>query len=176
LLTNLDVKVHKIPDNISYESAAALAIQALTAITLIEGGYKVKKGDVILVQAVAGGVGSLLAQLIHDKGATVIGTTSSKEKAEFAKKNGADYVINYKEENILERVLEITKGEGVDAVLDSVGGPGFGDSIKATKYNGVVVAYGIAGGEASAVSIFNVIFFLFTNQVSLIYFLTFLLG
>jgi NADPH2:quinone reductase len=152
-LTDLDVKVRKIPENVSYETAAALAIQGLTAITLIEKAYVVQKGDYILVHAVAGGVGSLLAQLIHDKGAIVIGTTSSKDKAEFGKKNGADYVINYKEENILERVLEITKGEGVHAVLDSVGGPGFSDSIKAVRPNGIVVSYGGAAGFPSPVSI-----------------------
>ena len=158
LLSELDVKVRKIPDNVTYETAAALALQGLTAITLVEKAYEVKIGDVILVHAVAGGVGSLLAQLIHDKGAIVIGTTSSKEKAEFAKKNGADYVINYKEENILERVLEITKGEGVHAVLDSVGGSGFEDSIKAVRYNGIVISYGSAGGPAAPVSSIVVFF------------------
>jgi NADPH2:quinone reductase len=152
-LTDLDVKVRKIPKNVSYETAAALTLQGLTAITLVEKAYVVQKRDYILVHAVAGGVGSLLAQLIHDKGAIVIGTTSSKDKAEFGKKNGADYVINYKEENILERVLEITKGEGVHAVLDSVGGPGFSDSIKAIRHNGIVVSFGGAAGFPSPVSI-----------------------
>jgi NADPH2:quinone reductase len=95
--------------------------------------------------------------LIHDKGAIVIGTTSSKEKAEFAKKNGADYVINYKEENVLERVLEITKGEGVHAVYDSVGGPGFEDAIKAVRYNGSVIHFGTTAGPSPPVS--NIVVF-----------------
>lgn len=152
LLSNLDIRVSKIPDNISYETAAALFVQGLTAITLIEESYQVQKGDFVLVHAVAGGVGSLLAQLIHEKGATVIGTTSSKEKAEFAKQNGADYVINYKEENFVERVLEITKGEGVHLALDSVGGAGFADSIKALRTNGTVISYGSAAGPIPPVS------------------------
>lgn len=139
---------------------------------MVEKAYVVQKGDYILVHAVAGGVGSLLAQLIHDKGAIVIGTTSSKDKAEFGKKNGADYIINYKEEDILERVLDITKGKGVHAVLDSVGGPGFSDSIKAVRQNGTVVSYGGAAGFPSPVSI--LFFTLLRNNNSLLNF--FLLG
>ena len=80
-----------------------------------------KKGDAILVHTVAGGLGLLFAQLGRKVGATVIGTTSSVEKAELAKQNGADHVILYPVEDTVERVLEITNGEGVDAVFDGVG-------------------------------------------------------
>lgn len=146
LLTDLDIRVSEIPDSISYEAAAALFVQAITAITLIEESYKVQKGEYVLVHAVAGGVGSLLAQLLNEKGAIVIGTTSSKEKAEFAKKNGAHHVINYKEENFVERVLEITEGKGVHLALDSVGGAGFADSIKSLRTNGTVISFGSAAG------------------------------
>jgi NADPH2:quinone reductase len=83
--------------------------------------YNVQKGDVILVHTVAGGLGLIMAQVAKSKGATVIGTTSTKEKAEFAKANGADYVIIYREENTVQKVLEITNGEGVHAVFDGVG-------------------------------------------------------
>lgn len=80
-----------------------------------------KKGDAILVHTVAGGLGLLFAQLGRKVGATVIGTTSSVEKAELAKQNGADHVILYPVEDTVERVLEITNSEGVDAVFDGVG-------------------------------------------------------
>ena len=80
-----------------------------------------KKGDAILVHTVAGGLGLLFAQLGRKVGATVIGTTSSVEKAELAKQNGADHVILYPVEDTVKRVLEITNGEGVDAVFDGVG-------------------------------------------------------
>lgn len=80
-----------------------------------------QKGDIILIHTVAGGLGLLMTQLAKYRGATVIGTTSTKEKAEIAKAHGADYVILYPVENTVERVLEITKGEGVHAVFDGVG-------------------------------------------------------
>jgi NADPH2:quinone reductase len=87
----------------------------------MEEAYTVRKGDTILVHTVAGGLGLLFAQLIKARGATVIGTTSTKEKAELAKANGADHVILYKDEDTVERVLELTNGVGVDAVFDGVG-------------------------------------------------------
>ena len=80
-----------------------------------------KKGDIVLVHTVAGGVGHLFAQMISAKGATVIGTTSTREKAEFAKAHGATHVINYLEEDTVARVLELTDGQGVDAIFDGVG-------------------------------------------------------
>jgi NADPH2:quinone reductase len=87
----------------------------------MEEAYTVRKGDIILVHTVAGGLGLLFAQLIKARGATVIGTTSTKEKAELAKANGADHVILYKDEDTVQRVLELTNGVGVDAVFDGVG-------------------------------------------------------
>ena len=83
--------------------------------------YDVKSGDTVLIHTVAGGLGLLFAQYAKLRGATVIGTTSTKEKAEFAKKNGADHVILYKDEDTAQRVLEITGGKGVEAVFDGVG-------------------------------------------------------
>ena len=80
-----------------------------------------KAGDTILVHTIAGGMGLLFAQLGRARGATVIGTTSTREKAELAKENGATHVILYKEEDTVQRVLELTNGEGVDAVFDGVG-------------------------------------------------------
>ncbi len=83
--------------------------------------YTVKKGDILLIHTVAGGLGLLLTQYAKYVGATVIGTTSTPEKADLAKINGADYVILYKSEDTVQCVLEITNGEGVDAIFDGVG-------------------------------------------------------
>jgi NADPH:quinone reductase len=83
--------------------------------------YDVKKGDVILIHTVAGGLGLLFTAYAKQRGATIIGTTSSPEKAKIAKEYGADHVILYNQENTVQRVLEITNGEGVHAVYDGVG-------------------------------------------------------
>lgn len=153
LIAEAEIKAAKIPDNVSYETAAALGIQGLTAITLVNHAYNVQKGEKTLIHAAAGGVGSLLVQLIHQKGATVIASVGSDEKAEFVKKLGADHVINYKKENLIERVLEITNGQGVSLSLDSVGGPGFAESIeKIIAYNGAIISFGSAAGPPPAVS------------------------
>lgn len=123
---------------------------------MVERAYIVQKGDIVLVHAAAGGVGSLLVQLIHQKGGVVIGTTSSDEKAAYIKGLGADHVINYKKENILERVLEITHGKGVHLSLDSIGGSTFEDSsINTLRFNGTVISFGFAAGLAPAVSVYK---------------------
>ena len=80
-----------------------------------------KKGDKILIHAVAGGFGLAASQIAKTRGAIVIGTTSTEEKAELAKAHGADHVIIYRKEDTVQRVLEITNGEGVEAVFDGVG-------------------------------------------------------
>ncbi|CAK5264327.1 unnamed protein product, partial [Mycena citricolor] len=126
--------------------AAAASSQGLTALTFIEEAYKVKKGDVILVHTVAGGLGLLFAQLIKHRGATVIGTTSTKEKAELAKANGADHVILYKDEDTVKRVLELTDGQGVDAVFDGVGKDTFDSNFVMLKRKGTLVSVGNASG------------------------------
>lgn len=122
-----------VPEEVSLATAAAAAAQGVTAISFMTEGYDVKRGDTILVHTVAGGLGLFFAQYAKLRGATVIGTTSSQEKAEFAKKNGADYTILYKEEDTAARVLELTGGKGVDAVFDGVGKDTY-----VTAYSGVV--------------------------------------
>ena len=93
----------------------------MTALTIMSESYNVQPGDRVLVHTVAGGVGLCLAQLIAARGATVIGTTSTPEKAEIAKAHGASHVILYKNEDFVQRVLELTDGKGVDAIFDAVG-------------------------------------------------------
>jgi NADPH2:quinone reductase len=113
--------VYPLPDNISTREGAAVLLQGLTAVSFFEEAYKVKKGDTILVHTAAGGLGLLFVQLGRSIGATVIGTTSTPEKAKLAKENGADHVILYPKEDTVARVLELTNGEGVDAIFDGVG-------------------------------------------------------
>jgi len=113
--------VYLAPEGVDSKVAAAGLLQSMTGTTFVEEAYNVKKGDTILVHTIAGGVGLIFAQLISARGATVIGTTSSKEKAELAKAHGATHVINYREEDTVTRVLEITGGQGVNAIFDGVG-------------------------------------------------------
>lgn len=148
-----DRRAAKIPEGVSYEKAAALGIQGLTAITLVNEGYQVKKGDFVCLNAAAGGVGSLLIQIIRHQGGIVIASTSSDEKAELCKKLGADYVINYKKEDTLQRVLEITQGKGVHVALDSVGRTTFNTSIASLRPFGVVILYGWSSGPVENVSL-----------------------
>ncbi|KAK7063927.1 USP domain-containing protein [Favolaschia claudopus] len=135
-----------IPPNVSTRTAAAAMCQGLTALTFIEEAHKVQKGETILVHTVAGGLGLFFAQLIKARGATVIGTTSTKEKAELAKAYGADHVILYKEEDTVQRVLELTNGVGVDAVFDGVGKDTFDSNFKMLKRKGTLVSVGNASG------------------------------
>ncbi|KAJ7109860.1 NAD-P-binding protein [Mycena epipterygia] len=138
--------VHVLPSSVSTRIGAAALSQGLTVLTFIEEAYTVKKGDIILVHTVAGGLGLLFAQLIKARGATVIGTTSTKAKAELAKAYGADHVILYKDEGTVQRVLELTNGVGVDAVFDGVGKDTFDSNFKMLKRKGTLVSVGNASG------------------------------
>jgi NADPH:quinone reductase len=113
--------VYAVPDEISTRVAAAALLQGLTTLAQLTESYDVKEGDTVLIHTVAGGVGLLHAQVAKGRGAIVIGTTSTPEKAELAKANGADHVILYKQENTVERVLELTNGQGVNVIYDGVG-------------------------------------------------------
>ncbi|KAI8049112.1 uncharacterized protein B0P05DRAFT_592143 [Gilbertella persicaria] len=146
------VRVVKIPDDISYEDAIKFGLAHATAITLAEYSYQIKKGDYVFVTAAAGGVGSLLVQIINQSGGIVIGSVSTPEKAERIKALGAKHVIQYKEEDILERIMEITQGRGVDAFYDSVGGTTFETGLKATRRLGHLIAFGIADTMPKPVS------------------------
>ncbi|CAD6448726.1 5f6279ec-563c-4a11-8044-c952bfe0fee2 [Sclerotinia trifoliorum] len=131
-------KVHIVPSELAPGIAAAAFLQGLTALTLIREAYHVQRNDWILVHAAAGGVGLWLCQLLRVVGARVIATASSKEKLELAKENGAQVGINNKEEDIVKRVLEITGGEGVQAVFDSVGKDTFEGDLEVTARKGTV--------------------------------------
>ncbi|KIK62958.1 hypothetical protein GYMLUDRAFT_242041 [Collybiopsis luxurians FD-317 M1] len=146
------LKAYPITEGISTRIAAAALIQGLTALTFFQDSYTVKKGDTILIHTVAGGLGLIMCQLAKHIGATVIGTTSTKEKAELAKKHGADHVILYKDEDTVKRVLEITNGVGVDAVYDGVGKDTFDSNFEMLKRKGTLVSVGNASGAVPPVS------------------------
>ncbi|MED1204089.1 quinone oxidoreductase family protein [Heyndrickxia acidicola] len=134
-----------LPDDISFETAAALLLQGLTAHYLTKDSYAIKKGDVALVHAAAGGVGQLLVQIIKLLGGKVIGLTSSEEKRQAGIQAGADYMFLYSE-NWKERVKQLTEGKGADVAYESVGVT-LMDSFKAVRIGGTVVFYGMAGGD-----------------------------
>ncbi|KAI9060499.1 NAD-P-binding protein [Trametes sanguinea] len=145
-------KVFPVPDNVSLLTAAAATLQGLTAVTFLEEAYKVKPGDVVLIYTVAGGLGLLMAQLAKHAGATVIGTTSTEEKAAVARAHGADHVIIYTKENVVDRVLELTNGEGVHVVYDGVGKDTFLDNFKLTCRKGTIVSVGNASGAVEPIA------------------------
>ena len=110
-----------LPPTVSTRVGAASPVQGLTALSFVAEAYDVRAGDRVLVHTVAGGLGLWFAQLCKQRGAVVIGTTSTAEKAELARAHGADHVILYRDEDVAARVLEITNDEGVHAVFDGVG-------------------------------------------------------
>jgi NADPH2:quinone reductase len=137
----------KLPDDISFDQAASLMAKGLTARMLVKQAYPVQPGDVILVHAAAGGVGSLVSRWAKSLGATVIGTVGSASKKALAESQGLDLVIALDSENLAEQVHSITNGRGVDAVFDGVGKATFSKSLPLVKRNGNIVLYGTASGS-----------------------------
>ncbi|WP_409297128.1 quinone oxidoreductase family protein [Peribacillus sp. SCS-26] len=138
-----------LPHDISFETAASVMLQGLTAQYLTHDSHSVEKGQTILVHAAAGGVGQLLTGIAKHKGAYVIGLTSSEEKRMTALKAGADEVFLYSG-SWTDEVLEFTGGRGVDAAYDSIGST-LMDSFLCTRERGTVVFYGMAGGDPAPV-------------------------
>lgn len=138
-------KIIPLPNEISFETAASLLLQGLTAHYLTKDSYRVRPNDVALVHAAAGGVGQLLVQMIKRYGGTVIGLTSSEAKAESVKEAGADITLLYSND-WKQDVKLVTEGRGVDVVYESVGST-LMDSFEATRIGGTVVFYGMAGGN-----------------------------
>jgi NADPH2:quinone reductase len=136
----------KLPEEIDFKTAAAAFLKGLTAGCLLRRTYKVEPGSVILFHAAAGGVGMLATQWAAALGATVIGTVGSDEKAKIAAKNGCAHVINYRKEDFVARVKEITGGKGVDVVYDSVGKDTFPGSLDCLRPLGLWAAFGQSSG------------------------------
>lgn len=136
----------KIPDAISFEQAAAMMLKGMTVQYLIRRTYPVQSGETVLLHAASGGVGLIASQWLSALGVTVIGTAGSDEKCALAKQHGADYCINYKTENFVEHVKEITKGAGVSVVYDSIGKDTFEGSLNCVRPLGMMVSFGNASG------------------------------
>jgi NADPH2:quinone reductase len=142
-----------LPDTISFEQAAAMMLKGMTVQYLIRRTYAVKPGDTVLFHAAAGGVGLIACQWLKTLGATVIGTAGSEEKCGLARQNGADFCINYRTENFVERVREITHGRGVPVVYDSVGADTFTGSLDCLQPRGLMVSFGNASGPVPPFSL-----------------------
>ena len=135
-----------LPDGLSFEQGAAMMLKGLTVQYLIRRTYKVQAGDTVVFHAAAGGVGTIACQWLKSLGARIIGTAGSAEKCAWALCNGADFCINYRAENLVERVKEITNGEGVPVVYDSVGKDTFEASLRCLRPFGMLVSFGNASG------------------------------
>lgn len=146
----------KLPDTVSLEVAAASTMRGLSATYwLKKTDPRLKAGDTILLHAAAGGVGLLAIQVAKLLGIRVIGTVSSEEKAAKAKALGCDEIIFYRREDVAARVKELTGGEGVQTVFDSVGKDTFEGSLKSLRRRGVLVGCGTASGPIPPIDAFQ---------------------
>ncbi|NUS53697.1 MAG: quinone oxidoreductase [Streptomycetaceae bacterium] len=136
----------KLPDGIPFDIAAATTMRGLTSAYLMRRIAPLKAGDTILLTAAAGGVGLVVTQWAKLLGLTVIGTVSTEEKAELARAHGVDHVIRYRDEDVAARVRDITGGEGVPVVYDSIGATTFASSLASLRRRGLLVCFGTASG------------------------------
>lgn len=136
----------KIPDEINFEQAAAVLLKGQTTEYLIQRTYALEPGEICLFHAAAGGVGLIFGQWAASIGAEVIGTVGSEEKAQLARAHGFAHVINYRTENVVERVLEITGGRKLPVVYDGVGRDTFERSLDCLEPRGLMVSFGNASG------------------------------
>ncbi len=143
----------KLPEGISTRDAAGMMLQGMTARYLLKGCYSVQAGSTILVHAASGGVGSILCQWAKHIGATTIGTVGSKEKAAMARNNGCTHTVLYQEEDFVAAVQEITKGQGVDVVYDSVGQATFMQSLDCLRPMGTMVSFGQSSGPVEPINV-----------------------
>ena len=139
-------RLMKLPDDIDFETAAGMMLQGMTVEYLIRRTYPVKAGDFVLFHAAAGGVGSIAMQWLASLGAVTIGTAGSAEKCALAKSLGATHVIDYRREDWVKRVKEITDGKGVHVVYDGVGKDTFMPSLDCLRPRGMMVTFGNASG------------------------------
>jgi NADPH2:quinone reductase len=136
----------KVPEGVSDEEAAGMMLKGMTVEYLLLRTYPVKPGDTVLYHAAAGGVGLIFGQWARKLGVTLIGTVGSAEKAELAKAHGYEHVINYRDEDFVARVKEITGGKMCDVVYDSVGKDTFPASLDCLRLRGMFVSFGQSSG------------------------------
>lgn len=140
----------RLPDAITFEQAAASMLKGMTAEFLAERIVPIAAGDSVLVYAAAGGVGAILTQWLAKKGVRVIAAAGSPEKAEIARRLGAESVILYGEEDVAKRVADLTSGQGVRVAFDSIGRATFDATLKSLGRRGMFVSYGNASGPPPA--------------------------
>jgi NADPH:quinone reductase len=141
-----------IPDGVDDDQAAALLLQGLTAMALVQRCARIEKGETILVEAAAGGTGTLAVQIAKRAGAKVIGLASSEEKRALVERLGADATVDSRAENLGDAILEANGGERVDAVLHMSGGEAFDAEMGVLAPLGRMVVFGIASREQRDVS------------------------
>ncbi len=141
----------ELPETISFENGAAIMLQGMTAHYLTHSTFALKPGQTCLIHAAAGGVGLLLVQIAKIAGATVIGTVSTREKAQLATDHGADHIILYTESDFLEQVKRITANKGVDVVYDSVGSTTFRKSLDCLRPRGLMASFGQSSGPVGEI-------------------------
>lgn len=143
-------KLVKLPEKVSDEIAAAALLKGMTVQYLLKRTYPVQRGQTILFHAAAGGVGLIAGQWANHLGVTVIGTVGSDEKVAFAKSNGYTHVLNMRSEDWVKRAREITNGEGVTVVYDSIGKDTWSGSLDCLAVRGMMVSFGNASGAVPA--------------------------
>lgn len=143
-------RIVKIPDAVSYDTAAAMMLQGMTVRYLIKKTYKVGPGTTLLWHAAAGGVGLIACQWVKHLGGTLIATAGGSDKCKLALANGAAHCIDYKSEDFVARVKDITKGALCDVVYDSIGKDTFPKSLDCIKPLGLFVSFGNASGAIEA--------------------------
>jgi len=161
-----------VPDSLSLETAAGMMLQGLTAHYLVTSVHNVVPGDTALVHAAAGGVGLLLCQMIRARGGEVIGTVSTDAKADAALAAGAHHIIRYDQEDVAQRVREITSHKGVQVVYDGVGRDTFDASLHSLAPRGTMALFGQSSGpvESFDPQILNQLGSLFLTRPSLTHF------
>lgn len=140
------------PDGLDFEHCAAIPCQYLTAYHTLFTLSNLSEGDTVLIQAAAGGLGSVLVQIAKLAGATVIGTCGSGEKVEFLRDLDCDHIVNYNESDFWETVQEVTDGKGCDLVVESVGGEVFEKSLRCVRRRGRLVTLGVASKRPGVIN------------------------
>jgi len=151
--SDLVAQVCRLPDEISFEQAAAIMLQGLTVEYLFHRTTPIAAGDRVLFHAAAGGVGLLACQWAKSEGIELIGTAGSDEKCGLAKEAGATHVINYRTQDFVQEVKALTGGEGVSVVMDGVGKDTFDGSLDCLQPLGMMLSFGNASGPVPPVNL-----------------------
>lgn len=141
----------KLDPEISFLRGAAIPLQGMTAHYLTHDYLTIKPGNKVLVHAAAGGVGLLVVQMAKHMGAEVIGTVSTKEKADIARESGVDHTILYTKNDFAEETMKLTSGKGADLIIDGVGKSTFEGDLRAVAVNGHIVIFGASSGPADSI-------------------------